>query len=241
MTKMVNLWFPKATSVRTASLQVRLPTFEHYSMRTLRHITKLVSLSLSAAVLLFAWPRAAAADPPGYYPLIVRGGPGLTPAFASNTFTLQFRKSPVAAGDPRTYMRMPVGSAAWVDRPVNKAEPFVLKHARTKNSPGPSRRSCATKSDSGNLYAEIPMLVISRSFAQRRHLRASRLTDRLRSKALRFDSALRHLRALTAGVFKNSHSQRERLARVLIALRSTARSLVLAEAAWPGRRAFIQL
>lgn len=136
MTKMVNLWFPKATSVRTASLQVRLPTFEHYSMRTLRHITKLVSLSLSAAVLLFAWPRAAAADPPGYYPLIVRGGPGLTPAFASNTFTLQFRKSPVAAGDPRTYMRMPVGSAAWVDRPVNKAEPFVLKQRANQKLAG---------------------------------------------------------------------------------------------------------
>ena len=136
MTKMVNLWFPKATSVRTASLQVRLPTFEHYSMRTLRHITKLVSLSLSAAVLLFAWPRAAAADPPGYYPLIVRGGPGLTPAFRATLSPCNSPLSPVAAGDPRTYMRMPVGSAAWVDRPVNKAEPFVLKQRANQKLAG---------------------------------------------------------------------------------------------------------
>ncbi len=117
-------------------------------MRTLRHITKLVSLSLSAAVLLFAWPGAAAADPPGYYPLIVRGGPGLTPALASNTLTLQFRKSSVAAGDPRTYMRLPFGSAPWVDRPLNKVEPFVLRQ-RANHSPGLSSRSCATKFDFG--------------------------------------------------------------------------------------------
>ena len=192
--------------------------------------------------MLFAWPRAAAADPPGYYPLIVWGGTRPDPALASNTLTLQFRKSSVAAGDPRTYMRLPVGSAPWVDRPLNKAEPFVLRQRANQNSPGPSSRSCATKFDSGNLYVETPMLVISRSFGPRRHLRAFRSTGPPSvRKALRFDSALRHLRALTAGVFKNSHSQRERLARVLIALRSTARSLVLAEAAWPGRRAFIQL
>jgi hypothetical protein len=105
-------------------------------MRTLRHITKLVSLGLSAAILLFSWTRAAAADPPGYYPLIVRGGPGLTPAFSGNTLTLQFSKSPVAAGDPRTYLRMPEGSAAWVDRPLNKAEPFVLKQPANQKLAG---------------------------------------------------------------------------------------------------------
>jgi hypothetical protein len=105
-------------------------------MRTLRHVTKLLGLSLSAAILLFSWQRAVAADPPGYYPLIVRGGSGVTPAFASNTLTLQFRKSSVAAGDPRTYMRMPVGSAAWVDRPLNKAEPFVLKQRANQKLAG---------------------------------------------------------------------------------------------------------
>jgi hypothetical protein len=90
-------------------------------MRNLRHIAKLVSLSLAASLLLFA-SIAFAADPPGYYPLIVRGGPGLTRTFANNTLTLQFQKSPVAANK-----NMPFGSAAWVDRPLNKAEPFVVK------------------------------------------------------------------------------------------------------------------
>ena len=102
------------------------PYLTHYPMRNLRHMAKLVSLSFGASLLLIA-SNAFAADPPGYFPLIVRGGPSLTRTFADNVLTLQFQKSRVAAGDPRTYMRMPVASAAWVDRPLNKAEPFVLK------------------------------------------------------------------------------------------------------------------
>jgi hypothetical protein len=67
------------------------------------------------------------ADPPGWFPLIVRGGQGVTATYQGGTLTVQFRKSPVAAGDPTTYKNMPHGSGAWVDRPVNNAEPSVLK------------------------------------------------------------------------------------------------------------------
>lgn len=66
-------------------------------------------------------------DPEGFFPLIVRGGRGVTAAYEGDTLTVQFRKSPVAAGDPTTYGQMPLGSAAWVDRPVNDAEPSVVK------------------------------------------------------------------------------------------------------------------
>jgi hypothetical protein len=66
-------------------------------------------------------------DPAGFFPLIVRGGPGVAATFAGGTLTVQFRKAPVPAGDPTTFSRMPVGSAAWVDRPLNDAEPFTLQ------------------------------------------------------------------------------------------------------------------
>jgi hypothetical protein len=66
-------------------------------------------------------------DPPGFFPLIVRGGRGVTATHEGSTLTVQVRKSPVAAGSPTTYDRMPLGSAAWVDRPLNDDEPSVLK------------------------------------------------------------------------------------------------------------------
>jgi hypothetical protein len=66
-------------------------------------------------------------DPQGFFPLIIRGGQGVTATHDGGTLTVRFRKSPVAAGDPKTYRNMPHGSAAWVDRPLNDAEPFVLK------------------------------------------------------------------------------------------------------------------
>ena len=53
--------------------------------------------------------------------------PGVAATFAGGTLTVQFRKAPVPAGDPTTFSRMPVGSAAWVDRPLNDAEPFTLQ------------------------------------------------------------------------------------------------------------------
>ena len=66
-------------------------------------------------------------DPPGFFPLVVRGGRGVTATHDGATLTVHFRKARVAAGSPETYGRMPVGSAAWVDRPLNDAEPFVLE------------------------------------------------------------------------------------------------------------------
>src|SRR6266566_1376052 len=66
-------------------------------------------------------------DPPGWFPLIVRGGHGVSATYDGSTLTVQFRKSSVAAGNPTTYRNMPFGSAAWVDRPLNDAEPFALR------------------------------------------------------------------------------------------------------------------
>ena len=73
-------------------------------------------------------------DPPGWFPLIVRGGGGLSVTYQSGTLTVRFRKSSVAAGHPGSYDRMPSGSGAWVDRPVNDAEPAVLKQQMSQNS-----------------------------------------------------------------------------------------------------------
>jgi hypothetical protein len=72
-------------------------------------------------------------DPPGWFPLIVRGGGGVNATYDGSTLTVRFRKAGVAAGDPRTYNRMPFGSAAWVDRPLNDAEPFVLRQQMNQN------------------------------------------------------------------------------------------------------------
>lgn len=66
-------------------------------------------------------------DPPGFFPLIVRGGRGVTARHDGTTLTVQFRKARSAAGDPGTFNRLPPGSAAWLDRPLNDAEPFVLR------------------------------------------------------------------------------------------------------------------
>ena len=74
------------------------------------------------------------ADPPGFFPLIVRGGRGVTATHEGGTLTVQFRKSPVAAGDPTTYGRIARGSGAWVDRPLNADEPVVLKQEMNDTS-----------------------------------------------------------------------------------------------------------
>jgi hypothetical protein len=65
-------------------------------------------------------------DPPGFFPLIVRGGGGVNATHDGDTLTVRFRKAGVAAGDPTTFNRMPLGSGAWTDRPLNEAEPSVL-------------------------------------------------------------------------------------------------------------------
>jgi hypothetical protein len=72
-------------------------------------------------------------DPPGWFPLIVRGGGGGNATYDGGTLTVRFHKAPVAAGDPATYGRMPLGSAAWVDRPLNDAEPSVLRQQMNPN------------------------------------------------------------------------------------------------------------
>jgi hypothetical protein len=72
-------------------------------------------------------------DPPGWFPLIVRGGGGINATYFDGTLTVQFRKSPVAAGDPTTYGNMPGGSAAWVDRPLSDEEPAVLQQQLNQN------------------------------------------------------------------------------------------------------------
>lgn len=64
--------------------------------------------------------------PAGWFPLIVRGGQGLDSRYADGVLTLRFHKSPVAAGNSNTFDRLPSSSGAWVDRPVNSAEPSVL-------------------------------------------------------------------------------------------------------------------
>ena len=72
-------------------------------------------------------------DPEGFFPLIVRGGRGATATYDGSRLTVQFRKSGVAAGEPATYGRVPLGSAAWVDRPLNEAEPFVVKQQMSRS------------------------------------------------------------------------------------------------------------
>ncbi len=66
-------------------------------------------------------------DPAGFFALIVRGGQGVTATHDGATLTVRFRKARDAAGQSERYGRMPKGSAAWVDRPLNSDEPFVLK------------------------------------------------------------------------------------------------------------------
>ena len=72
-------------------------------------------------------------DPEGFFPLIVRGGRGIKASYDGSTLAIQFGKSRVAAGEPETYGRMPHGSAAWVDRPLNDAEPFVVKQRMSRS------------------------------------------------------------------------------------------------------------
>lgn len=73
-------------------------------------------------------------DPPGSFPLIIRGGTPLATSYDGGILTVRFRKSPVAAGNPTTYGHMPRGSGAWVDRPINDAEPSIVKQQLDENT-----------------------------------------------------------------------------------------------------------
>ena len=68
-------------------------------------------------------------DPPGFFPLIVRGGRGVSARHDGATLVVQFRKARSGAGEPSSFNRLPPGSAAWMDRPLNDAEPFVLRQS----------------------------------------------------------------------------------------------------------------
>lgn len=67
--------------------------------------------------------------PAGFYPLIVRGGPEIASTYEAGVLTVHFLPASVAAGDPATYVGLPPGSAAWVDRPLNADEPGFLEYA----------------------------------------------------------------------------------------------------------------
>lgn len=73
-------------------------------------------------------------DPDGFFPLIVRGGRALAMRYDGSTLSVQFRRASVGAGDPSTYTRLPPGTGAWVDRPVNDAEPVVLRQEMTRDA-----------------------------------------------------------------------------------------------------------
>ena len=82
-------------------------------------------VALVVGYLLFLFPGSTFAI--DYWPMIVRGGHGVTTSYADGVLTVQIRKAHVAAGEPLHYGHLPVGSAAWVDRPLNANEPFDLK------------------------------------------------------------------------------------------------------------------
>jgi hypothetical protein len=114
-------------------------------MRSLRPTTRRFSLTLAViSLLLFASTSVFAADPPAWFPLIVRGGEGVTATYESGTLTVRFSIARVAAAGPTKYWRVPLGSAAWVNRPLNDAEPFVLKQWVNQQAQQPSLRCCAT-------------------------------------------------------------------------------------------------
>jgi hypothetical protein len=55
-------------------------------MRSLRPTTRRFSLILAVScLLLFASASVFAADPPGWFPLIVRGGEGVTATYENGT------------------------------------------------------------------------------------------------------------------------------------------------------------
>lgn len=69
-----------------------------------------------------------------YWPMIVRGGSGVTASYADGLLTVRIRKARAAAGDRmKGPVRLPIGSAAWLDRPLNANEPFVIKQKISEN------------------------------------------------------------------------------------------------------------
>ncbi len=90
----------------------------------MKNTNRLLFTFAFGCLLLLVPGSAFATD---YWPMIVRGGPGVTMSYAEGVLTVTVRKAHVAAGDSLHYGQLPVGSAAWVDRPLNANEPFYLK------------------------------------------------------------------------------------------------------------------
>jgi hypothetical protein len=91
-------------------------------------------------------------DPDGFFPLIVRGGSSLAMRYDGSVLTVRFHRAAVAAGEPSTFMRLPPGTGAWVDRPVNDAEPVVL---RQEVSHGAAREIAAVLRNEVRFYRFI--------------------------------------------------------------------------------------
>jgi hypothetical protein len=90
----------------------------------MKNTTSLLFTFAISCLLLFDPGSAFATD---YWPMIVRGGAGVTTSYGDGVLTVSVRKAHVAAGDSLHYGQLPVGSAAWVDRALNANEPFYLK------------------------------------------------------------------------------------------------------------------
>ena len=105
-------------------------------MKSIGSITQLLSLTLVFSSVLFLAPAGTLADD-RFFPLIVRGGnsaPAFSTKYENGILRVQFGKSRVAASDdPKNYEWLPPGSAAWVDRPLNKNEPFRLEQKVAPN------------------------------------------------------------------------------------------------------------
>ena len=100
-------------------------------------------VALVVGYLLFLFPGSTFAI--DYWPMIVRGGHGVTTSYADGVLTVQIRKAHVAAGEPLHYGHLPVGSAAWVDRPLNANEPFDLKQRIDPENSAPQYQPCLLK------------------------------------------------------------------------------------------------
>ena len=106
-----------------------------------------------------------------YWGMIVRGGKGVATSYSNGVLTVQFGKALVAAGNSNNYGKLPIGSAAWVDRPLNAAEPSVLKYKidedgaqtiidRLKNGDGYWKFNCK---NAGNYFDVRGSAYVSRS------------------------------------------------------------------------------
>src|SRR5262245_533595 len=87
---------------------------------------ELAALLALLAVLTSHAPASAAEGQ--FFALIVNGSPNLKMDYDGGYLTVGFRRTTKPAGPPSGYARnVPPGAAAWPDRPLNSAEPLVLK------------------------------------------------------------------------------------------------------------------